>query len=206
MVAAMRIAEAGFDLVHAFDAGSFAGVAGFELLAGPERLGLLVGHTRALWPAFQAARRDEPDPLDRYTERTLEAAYPGARIYYGHRPYAGRYVPLGQLAAAIGVGALAPSHLLIHPVYGPWLALRAVVLLAGEPPVTAPVVAPPCQCGVACQQALATALTSRSWRDWLAVRDACSLRAHRYSDEQIAFHYAGTATELTEEIQPTEIP
>jgi methylmalonic aciduria homocystinuria type C protein len=30
------------------------------------------------------------------------------------------------------------------------------------------------------------------WRLWLAVRDACPVgREHRYSDEQIRFHYAG---------------
>jgi len=27
------------------------------------------------------------------------------------------------------------------------------------------------------------------WRDWLAVRDSCSLRSWRYSDDQIHFHY-----------------
>ncbi|HEY0194598.1 MAG TPA: hypothetical protein VGC42_25975 [Kofleriaceae bacterium] len=201
------LGDAGFDIVHGFDAAQVA--PRFALLAGRERHGLLVGNTRALWPAFQAARRDEPDPLDRYTERTLAAAFPGARIYYGHHRYASepaplggdpQYLPLGQLAAAVGLGALAPSHLLIHPVHGPWLALRAVVLLDGDPPATAPLAAPPCACcfgaDPACTVALARALTSTDWRDWLAVRDACQLRADRYSDEQLAFHYAELARQL----------
>jgi hypothetical protein len=36
---------------------------------------------------------------------------------------------------------------------------------------------------------LAHAQQSGSWQDWLAVRDACSLRDWRYSDDQIRFHY-----------------
>jgi len=208
MVAAMRsppaLAAAGFDVVHGFDAGEIAQRPGMAMLGGRERLGVLVGHTRALWPVFRERMLpDEADPLDRYTERSLEAAFPGARIYYGHRQYDGAFVPLGQLAQAIGVGALAPSRLLIHPVYGPWLALRAVVLLDGEPPVTAPV-AQPCQCDARCADALAVALRSTSAEDWLAVRDACRLQAHRYSDDQIAFHYAGLGRALTERIQLAE--
>lgn len=209
MVAAMRsppaLAAAGFDVVHGFDAAELARRPGMAMLGGRERLGVLVGHTRALWPVFRAQLdAGEADPLDRYTERSLEAAFPGARIYYGHRRYDGAFVPLGQLAREIGAGVLAPSHLLIHPVYGPWLALRAVVLLDGEPPVTAPLAAQPCQCDARCAGALAVALRSTSWRDWLAVRDACSLRTYRYSDDQIAFHYAGLGRALTERIQPTE--
>ena len=29
-----------------------------------------------------------------------------------------------------------------------------------------------------------------NWRSWVAIRDACPLgKAHRYSDEQIRYHY-----------------
>lgn len=197
-----RLAAAGFDLAHAFDAAAAAREPGLELLAEePDaRLGILVGNTRALWPRFTAAlARPElaadPHPLERYTEETIEAALPGARIYYGHRRYRGAFLPLQRLAVATGLGALAPSQLVIHPVYGPWFALRAVVVTRGAPPPPRPPIAPPCRCGAACAEALARARaaagpeTSGAWRAWLAVRDACTLRDHRYSDDQIHYHY-----------------
>jgi len=222
-----RLADAGFDLVHAFDVAAAAREPGWEFLAdGSLGVGLLVCNTRALWPRFVAAMRDpaleaDRDPLDRYTERTIEAAFPGAPVYFGHREYGrdfaqrdgrerpqrdqrdsarrdcsgsaqpmegGAFLPFTRLAVATGLGGLAASNLVIHPIYGPWFALRAVVLVAGDPPVRAST-APACACGSPCKTALVSALASTSWEAWLAVRDACSLRAWRYSDEQIRYHY-----------------
>jgi len=195
-----QLAAAGFDLAHAFDAAAAAREPGLALLdaASPrERLGILVGNTRALWPRFTAAlARPElaadPHPLQRYTEETIDAAFPGARIYYGHRRYGGAFLPLQRLAVVTGLGALAPSQLVIHPIYGPWLALRAVVVVAGTPPPARPPIAQPCRCGPACTEALANARTAtgpEAWRAWLAVRDACALRDHRYGEDQIRYHY-----------------
>lgn len=189
-----RLAAAGFDIAHAFDASAAAPAPGLDWLAGPHRLGLLIGNTRALWPPFREAMRDpalaaEADPLERYTERAIDAAFPAARIYYSHRRYAGGFLPIQRLAELTGLAALAPSHLVVHPVYGPWLALRAVVAIDGEPPSRAPI-ARPCICGTACEQMLARALQSTDWRDWLAVRDSCVLRTWRYSDDQIDYHYS----------------
>lgn len=192
-----RLIEAGFDLVHPFDAGAAAREPGLGLLAGG-RLGVLVGNTRALWPRFTAAlaARPElaadPDPLDRYTEEAVGAAFPGARIYYGHRRYGGAFLPLQRLAVATGLGALAPSHLVIHPVHGPWFALRAAILVDAAAPPARPPIAQPCRCGPACAGALEAALAARgpgAWRAWLGVRDACALREHRYGEEQIRYHY-----------------
>jgi len=157
--------------------------AGFDIVQ-PFARGILIGNTRALWAPFCAARRDEPDPLDRYTERCVAAAYPGRTISYAHRP---PFEPFQQYAVAAGLAWLAPTHLAIHPVYGPWFALRALV--HGDGPVRAPI-APPCACTGACEQALARALAATDWEAWLAVRDACSTgRAFRYSDEQLRYHY-----------------
>lgn len=197
MDALATLAAAGFDIAHTFDAAIAAREPGLAMLGGAARLGVLIGNTRALWPRFTEAMRDPvlaagPDPLDRYTERTITAAFgaahPGARIYFGHRRHAGAFVPLQRLAVAAGLGALAPSHLVIHPVYGPWFALRAAVVIEGEPPVREP--APlPCRCDASCSAALERAWRSSNWQDWLAVRDSCPLRSWRYSDDQIRFHY-----------------
>jgi len=203
-----QLATRGFDLAHAFDAHAAAREPGWERLAAGPRVGILIANTRALWAPFCAARRDEPDPLDRYTERAIAEAFPAAPVLFAHRSYDGAFLPFGRLAHAIGLGALAPSLLVIHPIYGPWIALRAVIAIesygsagprstaeggaesiAGEPPVRAPI-AKPCTCGEACRAALAAALPTTDWRAWLAVRDACALRAHRYDEDQIHFHYS----------------
>jgi hypothetical protein len=184
-------ARAGFDLVHEFDAHAAAREPGLAMLGGGHRRGILIGNTRALWAPFVAAMRDNDHahPLEHYTESTIDAALPAdARVWYGHRRYDGAFVPLQRLAVVTGLGALAPSHLVIHPIYGPWFALRAVVIAAGEPVVHAPI-DPPCRCEARCESALASALQGGDWRAWVAVRDACSLRAWRYTDEQIRYHY-----------------
>jgi hypothetical protein len=189
------LAAAGFDLAHTFDAQLASRAPGLAILGGPERLGLLVGNTRALWPAFQAALRDpelaaDPDPLDRHAERAIASGFaPATRIYFGHRRYDGAFLPLQRLAALTGLGALAPSQLVIHPIYGPWFALRAVVVLDGDPPARAPI-PQPCHCTTACTDAFTRARHSHDPRDWLTVRERCALQAWRYSDDQIAYHYS----------------
>jgi len=187
-----QLSAAGFDLVHAFDAHAIAKAeSGWAQLADGPRLGLLIGNTRALWPAFMAARASlagEPHPLQAYTERTLARVFPAARIAYSHARYDGAFLPFQRLAIATGLGALAPSHLVIHPIYGPWFALRAAVAIEGDPPARTPI-AVPCACEAGCRTALERAQADGTWQAWAGVREACSLRSHRYSDEQIAYHY-----------------
>ena len=187
------LAAAGFDLAHAFDARLLAQLPAWAAHADGPPVGYLIGNTRALWAPFRAALRDpalaaDANPLERYTEQTIGAALPTARVWYAHRQYDGAYLPFQPLAIASGLGAAADSHLVIHPTFGPWFALRAVVLVEGTPPVRAPI-AKPCRCTAACGDALAIALASGDWRAWVAVRGACSLSAHRYSEDQIRYHY-----------------
>lgn len=174
------LAAAGLDLAHTFDTRAA------DWLAGRERLGILIANTRALWPHVRAARL--ANPVDDYVEQTIERGFPGARVYYSHRHYDGAFLPFQKLAVAVGLGALSDGGLVIHPVYGPWIALRAVIVLDGDPVTRAPI-AKPCVCTEACGIALRRALDGGDWRAWLAVRDSCTLREHRYSDEQVRYHY-----------------
>jgi len=164
-------------------------------------LAYVVGNTRALWPRFLASGKRR---LDDHVMDAVRAAIPaGTRheIRWAHEvPVT---VAIQRAAAVAGLAYLAPSHLCVHPEYGPWIALRAVIVLdADGPAVRAPAIAPPCDCARGCGPALERALAAgepRSteelrdrWRLWLAVRDGCPVgRAHRYSEEQILFHYAG---------------
>jgi methylmalonic aciduria homocystinuria type C protein len=190
--------------VHPFDAHACASETGAAITRDPSQaLGLFIGNTRALWPRFVAARAGDAElaaaahPLELYSERVIDrvaASLPHARVYYAHRTYDGAFLPLQRLAVAAGIGALSPTHLVIHPVYGPWFALRAVIVCDGAVPVQSPRVRLPCTCDERCTSAFAQAVEATGpdrWRAWLAVRDSCTVgRDHRYSDEQIAYHYS----------------
>jgi cyanocobalamin reductase (cyanide-eliminating) / alkylcobalamin dealkylase len=196
------LAAAGFDIVHRFDAHRVARELGLDALADPARpLGLLVGNTRALWPRFVAARAadpmlaSDPDPVDRYTEQTIArvlASLDGIAVF-AHRRHGERFLPFQRIAVAAGLAALAPTQLLIHPSYGPWLALRAIISCPGAPVFDAARASLPCACDATCLSAFTRAQAATgpdAWRAWLAVRDACPIgREHRYGESQLEYHY-----------------
>jgi methylmalonic aciduria homocystinuria type C protein len=164
--------------------------------------------------ADDAELRAARHPVQEHTRRVLAAAVAELpercelRLDFEPPP---RRVAIQQAAHVAGLAFLAPSMLSVHPVYGPWIALRALVVVeaVAGPPGPAPVLAPPCDCERACGPYLrrALALSARAtegtgegrigqgeiaeqWRAWVAVRDACPVgRGHRYSDAQIAYHY-----------------
>ena len=190
------LADAGFEIVHRFAVDAVVHEPGLERLAGAP-VGILIGNTRTLWPRFrERAELDIAHPLDRYTEQTIDRLVPaGGHCYYSHRRYDGTFLPFQRLAVAAGLGALSPTQLVIHPIYGPWFALRAVVVCGGEPPATLPIDRV-CRCDGHCKAALSRALATTGpepWRAWLAVRDACTVgRDWRYSEDQIRYHYTKT--------------
>lgn len=184
----------------------------FELEAfGPEpALGVVIGNTRALWERVQA-HLTGPDPLDDYVVSQVEASLAvagtatraSARIYYAHRtdyprPDGGLgAVPIQRLAQYSGLAALSPAHLSVHERFGPWIALRAIVVTPLSALPTRDAAHEPCAgCNAPCAAALERALDPS--RDasllaserWLQVRDACPVGLEqRYSAEQIRFHY-----------------
>ena len=184
---------------------------------------IVIGNTRALWPIVRAARRTGAlagvrDPIDRHTEGVVGAAVaaaiaahaPGvaAEIRYSPEPPP-RRVAMQRLAAVAGLAWLSPSHMCVHPVYGPWFALRAAVVLDVDGPPPRTPLSPPCECATGCGPRLTEALaggvpTSAGelrprWLSWLAVRDACPVgRAHRYDEAQLRYHYTGDRAALDE--------
>jgi methylmalonic aciduria homocystinuria type C protein len=208
-----QLAARGFDLAHAFDLAVAADDAAFAPIAAgaARRVGVLVGNTRALWPRFVAALRDDHElatalhPIDLYTERAFAEAFPDTPVVFAHRRYgaARQFVPMQRLAELAGLAARAPTGLCVHRRYGPWFALRGVVALTGDPPATS-ATRLPCPkdlCAATCMPALERAMAAppddRAWEAWLAVRDACSVgRDYRYSDDQIHYHYTKDRSRL----------
>jgi len=188
IVAALRerLARVGLDLVGATSVAAYDArmTAGQGLAArAPEARGIVVvgNGGAALWRTFRAA---VPVPegdgsLDDYVRSAVEPAVrdvAGARVCW---PSDARidFRLLGELA---GLGRPSLLGLLVHPVYGPWIALRAAVL------VPADVVAPrpadgfdPCPtcverpCIAACPVG---AIGPRGW-------DVAACVAHRLADE-----------------------
>ncbi len=210
---AAQLAPRGLDLVHPFAVAWFNDAVDLAQrlpdLDRRDALGILVANTRALWTPFLAAcaadpgLRASPDPIERYVETCATAAVAavGVRsaLRWAHDPPP--RLPIQRLAALSGLAPLSPVGLNIHPIYGPWLALRAVVILdvagpPGDPPP--PVLACP-DCAHTCEPLFRRAGAAQvgqsdisvTWPLWLAVRDACPVgRAWRYGEDQIRYHYA----------------
>lgn len=88
-------------------------------------------------PTFFRAFCDSPEaagdgdhPVDDFARRVVEAAIgpAGAAFYYWQR-HGGAYADFVELARQAGLGAPGRLGLLLHPEFGPWLAIRTVVLL-----------------------------------------------------------------------------
>lgn len=182
-------------------------------LAPAARGALVVGNAgRALWERLEAApeRALPDDPLDRYTRRVLgEAAQlwdpPAAVGFYAERR-AGVYLPLVALARRAGLGSPGRVGVLIHPEFGPWIALRAVLLVpeslpeTGAPPFD-PCTGCPAPCASACvgaaidadgldaRKCYDTRLTKPPCAGACAARSACVVGPeHAYSPAQLAHH------------------
>jgi hypothetical protein len=82
------------------------------------------------WARFVRERRDEPDPLDRWSARALHAVAErfGASVSL---PNEGPpYLPFQRWAARAGPLHPSPLGLLIHPDYGLWHAYRGALVFA----------------------------------------------------------------------------
>jgi len=162
------------------------------------------------------AQDGAPNPLDRFTARVVASAVAGAltplavthAVYF---PFTGAapLIPFQRLGRAAGLGGPGPLGLQIHPVFGPWWAYRALVVVDRELPA-APAPGDGCAgCGAPCVAACparavavtgfdvpachARRLSVEACRSSCAARIACVRGPeHRYSDRQLAFHMAAS--------------
>jgi hypothetical protein len=198
-----------------------------RLLPGA-RGALVVGSGgRALWRAAEAsgALAAGDDPLDAHSERALAACVAALReagepalALFAHERRGDAYADFVALAQAAGLGAPSRLGLLVHPVYGPWLSLRAVLLSGLDWPAGGPLPGfDPCRgcpapCASTCHGAAVAAVGFDVSRCASARRSdpRCALRcdarhacvlgqAHAYAAEAEAHHMrsvpAGTLLE-----------
>ena len=133
-----------------------------------------------------SAAGSEADPVDRHTERVVGALAAaleerGARAValYATERRGGTHADFVGLARAAGLGAPSRLGLLLHPRYGPWLSIRAVVLTSRHGSTTGALEGfDPCSgCPAPCQVACPVDAPERNGFDV----DACAgfRRAHR---------------------------
>ena len=171
---------------------------------------------RALWSALRAAPElgAASDPVDTYTARvvgTLARALAGvghpSRGLYPSEQRGGAFADFVSLAREAGLGAPSRLGLLLHPTYGPWLSIRAVLLTAVECPTGAPLSGfEPCVgCAAPCADACPGSaigpqgISARVCYDTQLKEPACALRCnarhacvigqeHAYAAEAEAHH------------------
>ena len=137
-----RCTPAGLDLTQPFQVSWYNRAVddAFKLpdFGKPSALGILIGNTRAIWPRFletlraNRPRLDARHPLESYIEATvlpaLEAITYRSEVRWAQDPPP-RRVAMQRLAHLSGLAYLSPSHLNVHATYGPWIALRAAVVI-----------------------------------------------------------------------------
>jgi len=216
--------EAGYSICHPFDTSLYNKQLEEEnvdlIRLNPGRRALLIGNHKTLWPIFLKALPEEPfkdtdNPLDTYTERTFDILakryLQEYTIHFSHT--LDSIVSMQRIAVLSGlVYQDSETHSTVHPVYGPWLAFRAVIVTNQSSetmpkPVPQPCLLSPFQKTQA-QKAFAKALEissaeslelaslSQVSRDdartqaWINVRLACDLApAYCYSQNQLWYHY-----------------
>jgi hypothetical protein len=211
-----RCDAAGLDVVHPFRLDWFNEEAEPHLrlpdFGRPGALAIVIGNTVRLWEPFTRALRDDAaladhaDPVDAYVETALVAVTSATlrarhAIHWAHRTTPAP-IAIQRIAHASGLAHLSPSRLSVHRSFGPWLALRAVVVVDGSGPSgERPRAHDPCTacakpCLAAFDRALADSGTSRArdvereWEAWADVRGVCPEgKSFRYGDDQLRYHY-----------------
>lgn len=180
---------------------------------------LLVANTRALWPPFcgwvQRKLRENPglldnspDILDVYTREIIEETMERApstvqfEVIYAYETLETHRRCI-SVATAAHVAGLAHHHAqlqrTLHPVYGPWLAFRAVIVFrhgsSGTPtllpdPLAAHELAHVLELQQNCFAEWDTSSEEVNWLRLIDIVNAFELGSeHRYSEDQIRFHY-----------------
>lgn len=204
---------------------------------------VLIGNTARLWPFFQTWLQQQQqqhtplvdNPLDTFVTQTIrhvtqtehvlvdnnnnDTVAPPPPIFWDYDWDPANLVSMSRVATVSGLCYYHPTaQLAIHPVYGPWLSFRAVVVVLVETLETSssPLPPPPqlenpltrAQDLVVCQAAQkawahnndnghSTTTTTDAIQPWIALRDSIPIgRPYRFSQNQLLYHYTRNVDEL----------
>ena len=201
----------GFDVVHPFSLNgldeSILRSLSIDDCSG--KMGYLIGNTSKIWDPFIKWLSQRADwskmvnPLETFVEQTIENCVGNHEGLFWTHETEQYIVPVQRLAHQSGLAYLSAGQFNIHPHFGPWFALRAVLILSGEAIQNHSVSNP----STNALEIQAAALFERllqsqgTWEEWLSLRDLYDVgREHRYSDEQIRYHYTRDKAVLFNEV------
>lgn len=109
-----------------------------DMAPASARTVILVGNAGPeFWARFEADRRDEPNPLDAWTKRTVDRIAGQVRGWGVYPSDGPPYFPFQRWAQKVDAVFPSPIGLLIHPLHGLWHAYRAAICLHQAIPVPA---------------------------------------------------------------------
>lgn len=132
----------GFDLIHPFDIRWYNAAVPAKLKLPYEetshRLALLIGNTKHVWNFFKQylnVNTPHSNPFDTFTKNTISSICNSHvpynhHIHYSYETSEGRLIAMQRLGAAIGFAFYNETcALCMHPIFGPWIAFRAIVVI-----------------------------------------------------------------------------
>lgn len=218
------LADGGLNLVAVFDCAALpqqlCDLMADVPLADYQRLVLLGHGGRRLWEALQAQGMAAKDPVDTHSTQLAQQFihdYLGAPPTYWLYPNSPHLVPLQQLGALAGWSHPSPLGLGISSTFGVWFAYRTAFLVDAELPLRRePAQASPCDscvdkpcittCPVSAVKLHAFDVEGCA-RFRIKESSPCAVRClsrmacpyfpeHRYSLEQMQYHYGQSAETL----------
>ena len=206
-----KLQQSGFDIVHpfSFDAldDSVLEYLPIKNLSG--KMGFLVGNTGSIWDDFiewlsQRLRWSEiVDPFETFIEETIERCVGQKTLIFWTHETKRYIIPVQRMAHQTGLAYLSDGQFNIHPRFGPWFALRAVVIVSGTMSSNQVIPNPSTEDIETTSKAMFNRLlqSNATWQEWLSLRDLYIVgRTHRYSEEQIRYHYTRDKTVLLQEM------
>lgn len=155
----------------------------------------LFGNTRQLWPLFVdwyvKQKRLPSNPLDYWVERQVQQLLylqpiENNGLYFCHSNNP-KLLSFQHICEATSLALRGPMGLCVHPLWGPWFALRWALVVNTPLPMTNRAFHPCDECE---RKPCLVGLDSSSLSGLKAARLRCPVgKAYRYSDEQITYHY-----------------
>lgn len=144
----------------------------------------VIANTYEMWPLFinwYQNNRNVMNPIDTFIQLQLKQY---DNIYYSHKKYSGHFLPFQRICDL----TFEPySDLSLHPKYGPWISLRALVLGVSVDPL--PLVS-------LSQQQVSTIQSIPNPSNWLnhvkirkLISQFCHAEEYEFSEAQIQYHY-----------------
>ena len=216
------LSVSGFEIVHAFplDVLSESCRNTFDSSAS---CGILVGNTRTAWHPFLLWLNQQPDwktitnPFNDFSEHIIQTqskhTFTNAHILWTHETES-YIIPAQKIAHESGLAFRSAGQFNIHPQFGAWFALRALVLLCESSPKKTQVHNPSSddieKQAFKIFQNLYENLQNNTdiktmqyhWEEWLALRDLYEIgKEYRYTEAQIQYHYTHNKQILNSEIE-----